>query len=212
MSPKEWSVLDFTELGIQTIDGDRGKNYPKNHEYQSKGHCLFLGAENITEGSLCLDKKIFISEERHNALQKGVVIYGDLLLIMRGNGTGRISLYCQEQSPHSVARINSGLLILRLDEDIINKSFFIHLMRSNIVLSQFKRFMFGSAQPQLTIQTLKSLALPIPPLPEQTKIAQILSTWDQAIATTEKLIENSKSQKKALMQAVAVWEEALAGV
>lgn len=40
----------------------------------------------------------------------------------------------------------------------------------------------------------------IPPLPEQRKIAKILSAWDQAIATTERLIATSKQQKKALMQ------------
>ncbi|MEI8672557.1 restriction endonuclease subunit S [Vibrio sp. SA48] len=40
----------------------------------------------------------------------------------------------------------------------------------------------------------------VPPLPEQHKIAQILSTWDKAITTTEKLIDVSKQQKKALMQ------------
>ncbi len=39
-----------------------------------------------------------------------------------------------------------------------------------------------------------------PPLPEQRKIALILSIWDKSIATTEKLIESSKRQKIALMQ------------
>ncbi|MFX9083416.1 restriction endonuclease subunit S, partial [Acinetobacter baumannii] len=38
------------------------------------------------------------------------------------------------------------------------------------------------------------------PYTEQNKIAQILSTWDQAISATEKLIESSQKQKKALMQ------------
>lgn len=40
----------------------------------------------------------------------------------------------------------------------------------------------------------------VPPLPEQRRIAKILSTWDKAISTTERLIDNSKQQKKALMQ------------
>ncbi|MFY8274487.1 restriction endonuclease subunit S [Pseudoalteromonas sp. SSDWG2] len=40
----------------------------------------------------------------------------------------------------------------------------------------------------------------IPPLKEQKKIAKILSTWDEVINTTERLIDNSKQQKKALMQ------------
>ncbi|WP_204478447.1 restriction endonuclease subunit S, partial [Aeromonas veronii] len=42
--------------------------------------------------------------------------------------------------------------------------------------------------------------LPVPPLPEQQKIAKILSTWDKAITTTEQLLANSQQQKKALMQ------------
>lgn len=42
--------------------------------------------------------------------------------------------------------------------------------------------------------------LGIPPLPEQRKIAEILSTWDRAIETTEKLLANARSQKRALMQ------------
>ena len=40
----------------------------------------------------------------------------------------------------------------------------------------------------------------IPPLPEQRKIAKILSIWDKAISTTEKLIETSKQQKGPMQQ------------
>ncbi|MEE4251663.1 MAG: restriction endonuclease subunit S [Alcanivoracaceae bacterium] len=40
----------------------------------------------------------------------------------------------------------------------------------------------------------------VPPLPEQKKIAKILSTWDKAITATEQLLANSQQQKKALMQ------------
>ncbi|MGS5152754.1 restriction endonuclease subunit S [Escherichia coli] len=40
----------------------------------------------------------------------------------------------------------------------------------------------------------------IPPLSEQKRIVKILSTWDEAISVTEKLLTNSQQQKKALMQ------------
>ena len=40
----------------------------------------------------------------------------------------------------------------------------------------------------------------LPPISEQRRIANTLSTWDRAIETTEKLIANSQAQKKALMQ------------
>src|SRR5690606_4824894 len=57
-----------------------------------------------------------------------------------------------------------------------------------------------NAQPKLALRRIKEFAIPYPPLPEQKKIAQILSTWDKAITTTEQLLANSQQQKKALMQ------------
>jgi type I restriction enzyme S subunit len=42
----------------------------------------------------------------------------------------------------------------------------------------------------------------VPPQKEQRRIAQILSTWDQAIATTERLLANSQRYKQALMKSI----------
>jgi len=56
-----------------------------------------------------------------------------------------------------------------------------------------------NAQKNINLQVLKPLEILTPPLPEQQKIASILSTWDKAISTTERLIDNSKQQKKSLM-------------
>lgn len=63
----------------------------------------------------------------------------------------------------------------------------------------------------LGVSRFANLELLWPPLPEQTKIAQILSTWDKAIATTEKLIGNSQQQKKALMQSLLTGKKRLPG-
>jgi type I restriction enzyme S subunit len=53
--------------------------------------------------------------------------------------------------------------------------------------------------------------LHLPPLPEQKKIAQILSTWDQAITANERLLENSQQQKKALIQQLLTGKKRLPG-
>ncbi|MEF2509890.1 restriction endonuclease subunit S [Vibrio mimicus] len=52
----------------------------------------------------------------------------------------------------------------------------------------------------LGVSRFADLKLAWPPLFEQNKIAQILSTWDEAITTTEQLLANSQQQKIALMQ------------
>ncbi|HDI6005547.1 TPA: restriction endonuclease subunit S [Escherichia coli] len=160
---------------------------------------LFLGADNVENGTLSLDKTTFISKEKHESMRKGVVQEKDILLVMRGNGTGRSCIY-ENNAKSYAARINSGLVIIRANSAHTDIQFFQQLVLSPVIQKQFESFMFGSAQPQLTIQLLKSLRFPFPPLPEQKKIAQILSTWDKVIATTEQLLANSQQQKKALMQ------------
>ena len=52
----------------------------------------------------------------------------------------------------------------------------------------------------LSIDDFFNIKICMPPLDEQEKIAEILSTWDEAINLTINLIENKKQFKKALMQ------------
>ncbi|MCU7939704.1 MAG: restriction endonuclease subunit S [gamma proteobacterium symbiont of Bathyaustriella thionipta] len=57
-----------------------------------------------------------------------------------------------------------------------------------------------TGMPKINRSDLNNVPILVPPLEIQKKIAQILSTWDKAISTTESLIENSQQQKKSLMQ------------
>lgn len=58
----------------------------------------------------------------------------------------------------------------------------------------------GAGRFKLNKASLEKIPLLVPPVVEQKKIVQILSTWDKAITTTEQLLANSQQQKKALMQ------------
>lgn len=66
--------------------------------------------------------------------------------------------------------------------------------------AEFERQAVGSTIKTIGLPYFKKLKIAVPPYQEQKKIAQMLSTWDKAITTTEKLLANSEQQKKALMQ------------
>ncbi|UCH92209.1 MAG: restriction endonuclease subunit S [Candidatus Aminicenantes bacterium] len=73
--------------------------------------------------------------------------------------------------------------------------------------TQYKRYkdwindtIRAGAQPNINAMEYCNLYLPIPPLPEQQKIVEILSTWDRGIEKTEKLIELKTNRKKGLMR------------
>ena len=108
-----------------------------------------------------------------------------------------------------------GLVPLELDGSVVSNEYAIVKNKGRIDLT-FLRYLSESVYFQQTCfhssigvhiekmifkldQWLK-WEFNLPPLWEQHKITRILSTWDKAIETVEKLIENTKTQKKALMQ------------
>ena len=81
----------------------------------------------------------------------------------------------------------------------IEKSYLFYLIQTNRFLYEANKST-GSKMPRADWEVVEQHVICLPPLPEQTKIAEILSTWDNAITTTEQLLANSQQQKKALMQ------------
>jgi len=59
--------------------------------------------------------------------------------------------------------------------------------------------------------TIESFVFPRPPLPEQRKIANILSTWDEALEKLDALIAAKERRKKALMQQLLTGQRRLPG-
>jgi type I restriction enzyme S subunit len=57
----------------------------------------------------------------------------------------------------------------------------------------------AGTQKNLNGGILKGVLVPLPPRVEQRRIAHILSTWDQAIATTERMLANSQRRTRDLM-------------
>jgi restriction endonuclease S subunit len=62
------------------------------------------------------------------------------------------------------------------------------------------RYRSKGGQPLISQTMINPISLPLPPLSEQKRIAEVLSTWDQAIQLTEQLIRQKEQRKKWLMQ------------
>lgn len=139
------------------------------------------------------DVQEFITEEGLRKSSAKLVPENTILLAMIGQGKtrGQVALLKIQAATNQ----NCAAIILNRDQDAE--------FHFNFLLSQYEniRSLSNSAgQSNLSGTLVKSIKVPIPPISEQKKIARILSIWDQVIDTTEKLINNSKSQKQALMQ------------
>jgi type I restriction enzyme S subunit len=91
-------------------------------------------------------------------------------------------------------------LVQILNQEKVCKDFLYLFFNSPSIRKQITEQSTGTKVKHTSPDRLCSVIGLIPPLKEQQKIAEIISTWDQAISATEKLLENSQQQKKALMQ------------
>ena len=172
----QFPVQPMTDI-CDIIDGDRGKNYPKSEEILDDGYCLFLNAKNVTQKGFDFENCNFITREKDDALRNGKLSRGDVVLTTRGT-VGNLAYY-SKNVPYENIRINSGMVILRMNRSILNEIYFIELFKMK--LSDIKeKIASGSAQPQLPISTMNKIILMIPPLELQNQFASFVKEIDKS--------------------------------
>ena len=172
----QFPVQPMTDI-CDIIDGDRGKNYPKSEEILDDGYCLFLNAKNVTQKGFDFESCNFITREKDDALRNGKLLRGDVVLTTRGT-VGNLAFY-SKNVPYDNIRINSGMVILRMNRSILNEIYFIELFKMK--LSDIKeKIASGSAQPQLPISTMNKIVLMIPPLELQNQFASFVKEIDKS--------------------------------
>jgi len=92
--------------------------------------------------------------------------------------------------------VNNNSIALEPKSHFVDPQYlYYHLSRTS-----FNAEITGSAQPQIVVGVLGLKEIVIPPLPEQRKIAEILSTVDGTIEKTDTIIQKTQQLKKGLLQ------------
>jgi type I restriction enzyme S subunit len=194
----EWEEDIFSKY-VKVIDGDRGINYPKAEEYSTDGYCLFLNAKNVTKDGFVFNETQYVSKEKDKSLRKGKLNRLDIVLTTRGS-LGQFAYY-DENIPFKNIRINSGMVILRVENEAIESQYLYNYCRSNIIQSTIKSQAFGNAVQQLTVALINNLPFQFPMnREEQLKIDNTLSSLDALITAQSEKIQQLKLHKKGLMQ------------
>jgi type I restriction enzyme S subunit len=125
----------------------------------------------------------------------GVIGYHDTAIAIapgitvgRSGSAGKVTVYEEDFWPH-----NTSLYVRDFHG---NDPYFAGFLLGSLNLARFKT---GASVPTLDRNSFKTLPLLVPPLPEQKKIAHILSTVQRAIEAQERIIQTTTELKKALM-------------
>ena len=113
------------------------------------------------------------------------------------------------------ATVGKSYLYNKNDGELVYAGFLIKISPNNKKLNSvyLKNYLFGSyywhwvkimsvrsGQPGINAEEYSLLPILLPPLKEQQKIANILTTWDDAISKQNELIKAKEELKKGLMQ------------
>lgn len=187
MVPNGWDVKKLKDVGLCLT----GLTY-KPENVVSDG-LLVLRSSNVQDSRLSFDDNVYVNLEIPT---KSKTKYGDILLCVR-NGSkrliGKSALITEEAEGYAHGAF------MGLFRPKNNPEFVFQVFQTDEFYRQVHRNL-GATINSINSGNLYEFKFVFPPLPEQQKIAKILSTWDKAISTTERLIDNSKQQKKALMQ------------
>ena len=174
--PKGWKWIRLGQV-VELINGDRSKSYPNKDEYVSLGVPWINTGHIEPDGTLTRHHMNFISREKFESLSSGKIEPGDLVYCLRGATFGKTAFV----TPYEEGAIASSLVIIRPINASLSRYLYYYLI-SPLGRSQIYRFDNGTAQPNLSANSVGLFAYPLPPLNEQIritdKIEQLMRTCD----------------------------------
>ncbi|EAQ32831.1 restriction endonuclease subunit S [Idiomarina baltica] len=188
--PKRWRYELLDKMATRCSGHTPSKSYP---EYWNGGikWVSLTDSYRLDQGYIYeTDKEISAEGIKNSSAQ---LHPAETVILSRDAGIGKSAVLAEPMavSQHFIAWICDN-------KETLHSWFLYNWLQLN--KPEFERQAVGSTIKTIGLPYFKKLKVLAPPFSEQQKIAQILSTWDKAITTTEQLLANSQQQKKALMQ------------
>lgn len=200
--PSDWEVKILGECCL--VKGEYGINAPAVDF--SDDLPAYLRITDIDDnGNYSNDKKASVGDPNY---QQFILKNGDIVFARTGATVGKTYLY----RPTDGILVFAGFLIrFRTNEKLLITQHLKYFTETKHYWNWVKTVSMRSGQPGINAEEYASLKIALPPLSEQRAIAQVLSTADTAIRTTEKLIAQKELRKKWLMQQLLTGKKRLKG-
>ncbi|MDF1498833.1 MAG: restriction endonuclease subunit S [Patescibacteria group bacterium] len=182
--PEDWLVSFTDDVAKRGTGHTPNKQFPSYYNGGIKW--ISLQDSNKLDNGLIFHTKVEISEE--GLSNSSAVLHSKgSVLISRDAGVGKSAIMGNEMA------VSQHFITWTCSNKLNNWYLYYYLQNRK---REFERIAVGSTIKTIGMPFFKKYKIPLPPIKEQDKIAEILSTWDKAIELKEKLIEENKKLKK----------------
>lgn len=187
--PSDWEVKKLGEIGVFF----KGKGVPKSSIINEGYKCLTYGDLYSKYNYIIKNVKTFIDEETAKISQQ--IVYGDICFAGSGETAEEIGK-CAAFIDDKLGYAGGDIIVFRsIQNHPVTLSYFLNSEKVQQAKSKLGQ---GNSIVHIYSSQLENLQIPLPPLSEQQKIAEVLSTWDKAIQETDALIKKLEERNKAL--------------
>lgn len=180
------------------VGGPFGSNLV-TRDYVEQGVPVIRGTNLSGDFRFSLDDLVFVSGEKADELLPNNAYPGDVVFTQRGT-LGQIGII-PKNCGYERFVISQSQMKLTVDENQAEPFFVYYFFKSAETVQKIHNLAFSSGVPHINLQILREFEIPLPPLPTQRRIADILSAYDD-------LIENNTRRIRILEQmAQAIYQE-----
>lgn len=200
MVPDGWEELTVSDL----ITGmDAGVSVNSTDQPCSNDEYGILKTSAVSDGLFRPERNKLV-DEAHEIARLREPVSANTIVISRMNTPALVGANGYVSEDHPTLFLPDRLWALKADASRADCRWLAHWFAADHTRFRLSAMATGTSgsMKNITKGDVRSLNLLTPPLPEQRKIADILSTWDRAIETSEALLATARTQKRALMQSL----------
>lgn len=166
----KWPIRELNELLVRMESGSR----PKGGVSGIADGVPSLGGEHLNrDGGFSLEGVKFVPEEFFSQMGRGIIQREDILVVKDGATTGKTS-FVEKQFPYERAAINEHVFLLRVNRTLVLPRFVFYFLFGPWGQAQILSCFRGAAIGGIGQDFVRSVEVPVPPLPEQERILRIL--------------------------------------
>jgi len=189
--PEGWEVVRICD--IAEVKG--GKRLPKGESLvEQQTPYPYIRVSDMFMGGINPINILYVPESIQKTIRRYTIGKDDLFISVAG------TLGLVGKIPPELDGANLTENADKLTNIKCNRSYLLQVLMSNIIQNSIQNESTSNAQPKLALTRIQQFEIPLPSLPEQSKIASILSSTDMKVENLTRINSEYEQLKKSLMQ------------